>query len=52
VQQGYEPTWLPAQALYGIANHYIYEMKKFGAPSAPKTTYPTATGGAIYPVAR
>jgi hypothetical protein len=52
VQQGYEPTWIAAQALYGNANHYIYEMKKFGAPSAPKTTYPTATGGTTYPVAR
>ena len=49
----YEPTWLPAVALYGNAAHYGYEMKKLDAPEpAPKTTYPAATGGTTYPVAR
>jgi hypothetical protein len=50
---GYEPTWLPAEALYGNARHYGYEMKKLDAPeSVPKTTFPAATGGTTYPVAR
>lgn len=51
--QGYEPTWLTAEALYGNANHYGYEPKKLDAPEpAPKTTFPAATGGTTYPVAR
>lgn len=51
--QGYEPTWLPAEALYGVANHYGYEMKKLDAPEpTPKTTYPAATGGTTYPAQR
>jgi hypothetical protein len=50
---GYEPTWIAAEALYGNARHYGYEMKKLDAPEpAPKTTYPSATGGTTYPVAR
>ena len=52
-RQGYEPTWIAAQALYGNAAHYGYEAKKLDAPEpAPKTTYPAATGGTTYPVAR
>ena len=50
---GYEPTWLPAEALCGNANHYGYEAKKLDAPEpAPKTTYPAATGGTTYPTQR
>lgn len=49
----YEPTWLPAEALHGNAAHYGYEMKKLDSPEpSPKTTYPSATGGTTYPVAR
>jgi hypothetical protein len=52
-QQGYEPTWIAAAALYGRASHYLYEAKKLDAPEpTPKTTYPAATGGTTYPVAR
>jgi hypothetical protein len=46
----YEPTWLPAQALYGIANHYIYEAYPPIDPEPiPATRYPAVPVGTTYP---
>lgn len=49
-RQGYEPTWLPAEALYGKANHYGYEPHVLDDPEpTPVTRYPAAPARTLFP---